>query len=72
MFIELSRMFEELDEEIDGKTNSEVNITPHIEVCVASIIYSILFDYQITKVLFECLNIRIGNCFRNERKISIK
>ena len=56
MFIELSRMFDDLDEEIDGKTNSEVNITPHIEVCVASIIYSILFDYQITKVFFKYIN----------------
>ena len=56
MFIELSRMFDDLDEEIDGKTNSEVNITPHTEVCVASIIYSILFDYQITKVFFKYIN----------------
>uniref|UniRef100_A0A914Z0A1 Cytochrome P450 n=1 Tax=Panagrolaimus superbus TaxID=310955 RepID=A0A914Z0A1_9BILA len=49
MFIELSRMFEDMDEEIKVTGSNDMNVAPFIETCVASIIYSILFDYQITR-----------------------
>uniref|UniRef100_A0AC34GR09 PurE domain-containing protein n=1 Tax=Panagrolaimus sp. ES5 TaxID=591445 RepID=A0AC34GR09_9BILA len=49
MFIELSRMFEDIDEDIQVAGSNNINIAPFVETCVASIIYSILFDYQITR-----------------------
>uniref|UniRef100_A0AC35EUI7 Cytochrome P450 n=1 Tax=Panagrolaimus sp. PS1159 TaxID=55785 RepID=A0AC35EUI7_9BILA len=49
MFIELSRMFEDIDEEIKVTGSNDINIAPFIETCIASVIYSILFDYRITE-----------------------